>query len=188
MANNIIWLVCKDPLNKDTHKEHFQFNTHSNSYCHGVPHGDPDPEVEDGIHPLHPHLVKQPAVKVVLQERKLLANLKNFYQNSVSFVNETIPGTCTPMYGSCECNHILMGTCTYVRIYRALQIACQRLEAQLSSCGECHCGSVSQDLLTAAPNLIKALHNLVRRPQLSSYSLSPLTSNLQSSVPIALEN
>ena len=49
--------------------------THSNGQRHGVPHGDPNPQVEDGIHTLHPHLVEQPAVEVVLQEWELLANL-----------------------------------------------------------------------------------------------------------------
>jgi hypothetical protein len=52
--------------------------THRNGQCHGVPDGDPDPEVEDGIHAFHSHLVEQSAVKVVLQEWELLAHLKNF--------------------------------------------------------------------------------------------------------------
>ena len=41
--------------------------------------------------------------------------------------------------------------------YRALQVTCQRLEAWLSCCDECH----KLNLFKAAPNLIKALHNLV---------------------------
>ena len=50
-------------------------------------------------------------------------------------------------------------------VYRALQVTCQRLEAWLS-CGECHHGNASLDLVTAALNLIKTLLNLFRRPQL----------------------
>ena len=53
------------------------FRTHGNGQCHGVPHCDSDPQIKDGIHSFHPHLVEQSAVEVVLQERKLLADLKN---------------------------------------------------------------------------------------------------------------
>ena len=36
----------------------------------------------------------------------------------------------------------------------------------LSSCGEDHHGNASLNLVTTAPNLIRALHNPFRRPQL----------------------
>ena len=54
--------------------------------------------------------------------------------------------------------------------YRALQVTCQRLEAWLSCCGECHHGYASLNPVTAAPNLIKTLHNLFRSPQLQTKS------------------
>ena len=58
---------------------------------------------------------------------------------------------------------ILLPTYTY----RALQV---RLEACMSSCGEYHHGNASLNLLTAAQNPIKVLHNLVRRPHLQTQS------------------
>ena len=60
--------------------------------------------------------------------------------------------------------------------YRALQVTCQRLEAWMSSYGENHHASASLNLFTAAPNLIKVLHNLVRRPHLQpSLFLFPIS-------------
>ena len=47
---------------------------------------------------------------------------------------------------------------------------CQRLETWLSCYVECHHGNASLNVGTAAPNLIKALHNLFRRPQLQTKS------------------
>ena len=53
--------------------------------------------------------------------------------------------------------------------YRALQVTCQRLEAWLSCYVECHHGNASlNQVSTTTPNLIKALHNLFRRPQLQT--------------------
>ena len=60
------------------HITHNKEATHSNSDCHGVPYSDSDSEIEDGVHSLHPHLVEQPTVEIVLQEGKLLADLQDF--------------------------------------------------------------------------------------------------------------
>ena len=54
--------------------------------------------------------------------------------------------------------------------YRTLQVTCQRLEAWMSSCGEYHHGNASLNLFTAAPNLIKVLQNLIRRPHVQTKS------------------
>ena len=54
--------------------------------------------------------------------------------------------------------------------YRALHVTCQRLEACLSCCVECHHGNASLNQVTTTPNLIKALNNLFRRPQLQTKS------------------
>ena len=51
-----------------------------------------------------------------------------------------------------------------------LLYTCQRLEAWLSCYVEFHHGNTSLNLVTAAPNLIKALYNLFRRPQLQTKS------------------
>ena len=53
---------------------------------------------------------------------------------------------------------------------RALQVTCQSLEAWLSCYVECHHGSASLNQVTTTPNLIKALHNLFRRPQVQTKS------------------
>ena len=58
----------------------------------------------------------------------------------------------------------------YEHIYRALQVIYQRLEAWLSCYVERHYGSASLNQVTTTPNLIKALHNLFRRPQLQTKS------------------
>ena len=64
--------------------------------------------------------------------------------------------------------------------YGALLVTCQGLEAWLSCYVECHRGNASLNQVTTTPNLIKALHNLFKRPQLQaksfSYSLFQLTS------------
>ena len=56
--------------------------------------------------------------------------------------------------------------------YRALQVTCQRLhvEAWLSYYVEYHHGHASLNQVTTTLNLIKALHNLFRRPQLQTKS------------------
>ena len=61
-------------------------------------------------------------------------------------------------------------TYMYTKFYRALQVTCQRLEAWLSCYVECHHGNASLNQVTTTPNLIKALHNLFRRPQLQTKS------------------
>ena len=45
-----------------------------------------------------------------------------------------------------------------IPLYTALQVTCQRLEAWLSCCGECHHGYASLNLVTAAPNLRETLN------------------------------
>ena len=73
--------------------------------------------------------------------------------------------------------------CTY-QCTELCRLLVQMLGAWLSCCGrgDCHHGNAFLNLVTAAPNLIKTLRNLFMRPQLQTYSLFPLTSNLQSSV------
>ena len=44
------------------------------------------------------------------------------------------------------------------------------VRARMGSFGEYHHGNASQNLFTAAPNLIKVVQNLVRRPQLQTKS------------------
>ena len=62
----------------------------------------------------------------------------------------------------------------FINDNRALQVTYQRLEAWMSSRGEYHHGNASLNLFTAAPNLIKVLHNLVRRPHLQTKSFPTL--------------
>ena len=55
-------------------------------------------------------------------------------------------------------------------LYRALLVTCQRLEAWLSCYVECHHGNASLNQVTTTLNLIKALYNLFKRPQLQTKS------------------
>ena len=62
--------------------------------------------------------------------------------------------------------------CTFhvIQFYRTLQVTFRRLGAWLSCCGECRHGYTFLNLVTAAPNLIKTLYNIFRRPQLQTKS------------------